>query len=522
VPRVLRSTPPALLAGLLLAGTAVAGAASAGTAIAAPVPDSAAPPAGAAGTDQSDPALAAFYGQSPDWRRCRGQFRCATVRVPLDYTDTTQGDVGIKVIVLPAGDPDHRIGSLVLNPGGPGGSGVDFASAAPFILSGDLLDRYDVVGFDPRGVGSSDPVECLSDKQTTTWLNADPTPNDKAERQAYADISRTMAKGCQKRTPRIADHMDTELVARDLDVLRAVLGDAALHYMGLSYGTSIGSTYAELFPGRVGRVVLDGALDPALDLVEVSKGQSDGFQLALKRFVQDCPSHRDCPLPSKTGKALDRIQKLLKKLDRHPLPAAKDRPLLQSQGITAVIGSLYDDASGWPSLRSALTAAFNGNGRPMQRITDYFTDRRADGSYGSNANVALYAVSCWDYPRTPGISATRELADSWAKGVRVKELARTLAWGNLPCRYWPGRTSVPPHPVAAPGTPPILVVGTTYDPATPVQWARALADQLDAGVYLEWRGDGHTAYARGSTCATRAIDTFLLSGIPPADGTVCR
>ena len=331
-----------------------------------------------------------------------------------------------------------------------------------------------------------------------------------------------MADGCHRRSPRIFDHMDTELAARDLDVLRAAVGDPVLHYFGFSYGTAIGTAYAELFPARAGRLALDGAIDPTLDLVTLSKGQSDGFQLALRRFVRDCVGRRSCPLPDSTRRGLAAIQRLLAGLDQDPLPAAKGRPLVEAAGITAVIGSLYDNASGWPTLRRALRAAFAGNGRPLQDIADQFTNRQSNGSYASNSNVAIYAVSCWDYPRPPGVSGTRDLATQWMADAAVPQLAGSLAWNNLPCRFWAGRSAVPPHPVAATGSPPILVVGTTFDPATPVEWARSLADQLSAGVLLEWRGDGHTAYGRGSPCATDAIDEFLLTGRPPADGTVCR
>jgi pimeloyl-ACP methyl ester carboxylesterase len=471
-----------------------------------------------------DAALDAFYAQVLQWTPCRQSFECAWLEVPTSYETPSLGTVRVKVLRSSSARPDQRIGSLVVNPGGPGGSGTELAEYAEYYLSRDLRHAFDVVGFDPRGIADSTPaVECLDNRQFEAWVDADPTPETTVERRFFEKFARTFAATCQQRSPVITSHMDTRLVARDLDILRAALGEPLLYYLGFSYGTQIGSTYLDLFPTRAGRLVLDGALDPSLDFVETIHGQAIGFDRAIRQFAKDCVGRPDCPLPAPASRALDRIESFLQDLDARPIPAQKGRPLLQAQAENAIFSALYDNYSGWPVLREALAAGLAGNGRPLQRMADAYTGRRADGVYtGIPFYSGYYAVSCWDAPRPVGPRGLGSLARDWAAKAAVPELAASLAWSILPCHYWSGHSAVPPHEVAAPGAPPVLVIGTRYDPATPVEWARALAGQLDSGVLLEWVGNGHVAYGRGSRCIDRSVDRYLLTGVAPRDGKVCR
>ena len=485
----------------------------------APVPTPSSSSAAAYGPAAADPRLDSFYSQKLTWTRCGGEFQCTTLTVPLSYDDPAAGSLGVKVLRYRTDRDEDYLGSLVVNPGGPGGSGIDYARAARAITTDAVRARYDIVGFDPRGVATSDPIDCLDDKQTDAFIAADASPDDAAEAARLTALSAQFGASCQANSPNLVGHISTRDVAKDMDILRQALGDQKLAYLGKSYGTAIGSTYAELFPQNVGRLVLDGAIDPALDLTEMGKGQALGFELALSRFFAACPTLDGCPFPKDAAAASAKLAGLLDRIDASPLPAQPGRPLTQALAVLGIVGNLYSPDS-WPELAYALSEAFDGDGNALLNSADYYADRNTDGTYNSNANDALYAVNCYDRPATPGATETAALASAWEK--QAPHFGAYLAWGNLPCATWPAHSDVPPHAVAAAGAPPILVVGTRYDPATPVGWAKALAGQLDSGVLLEWIGDGHTAYTQGSGCVDQAIDAFLLDGVPPKDGAVCR
>ena len=460
------------------------------------------------------PALARFYDQRSAWRACGEGFECAEVVVPLDYGRPEEGSVELAVVRLPAAGP-QRVGSLLVNPGGPGGSGVDYARAAPAVLTPAVRQRFDVVGFDPRGVGRSDPVECLPDAELEKFLAADGSPDEAGEERTLLAQSRALAQGCARRSGRLLPRVGTEDAARDLDVLRGVLRDERLHYLGKSYGTYLGAVYAELFPQRVGRLVLDGALDPAADGSELLREQAQGFDLALGAFVTDCLATERCPLQGPPERAVEQVRRLLEATDAEPLPAG-GRELPQALAVLALAGGLYDRVTGWPALRVGLGEALAGDGTALLRIADSYTGRQPDGSYRSNSNEAIYAVSCLDHPEGLGVGQLREQARRAGREAPV--FGPHLAWGGLPCSVWPVRPADRPRPLRAAGAAPILVVGTTRDPATPVHWAAALADQLESGVLLVWDGDGHTAYSRGSRCVDEAVDAYLLRGeLPPED-----
>lgn len=466
-------------------------------------------------------ALQQFYDQQLQWRQC-GDNQCAKLTVPMDYANPTAGTVQLAVLKVPS-TGNGRNGTLVVNPGGPGGSGVEYAQAADRVLTPDLLKAYDIVGFDPRGVGASDPLKCLTGAQLDQFLATDGSPDTPAETAAIDSESRDLGARCQAADATLAANIGSTSVVKDMDILRAALDQPQLNYLGFSYGTYLGALYADEFVGRVGRFVLDGAIDPALSNTELSHGQALAFEVALQRYLDDCTTQQSsCPLGSDPAVAKQRLLDLLAAIDAQPLPTSDpQRPLTQALALSALIYPLYQPSMGWPMLTRAITAALKGDGAPMLEIVDTFNERSADGTYANNGTDALYAVNCVDRPDRPDLQQTQQLAATW--GQEAPAFGAFLAYGNLPCSYWPLPATDTPAAVRAEGAPPILVVGTQYDPATPYPWAQALADELASGVLLTWQdGDGHTAYNNGSTCIDTTVDDFLVDGVVPPDGKVCR
>ncbi len=466
--------------------------------------------------------LEAYYGQVLDWASCSSGLSCAWLTVPLDYSQPAGATIRLRVgRAKMTGPEEGRLGSLVVNPGGPGAPAVDFARSVADGIAPNAAKAFDVVGFDPRGVGESVPMVCLTGPQTTTWLQADQSPDTPAEVRRLMRLSAGLANGCLTKSPLMARHVGSENTVRDMDILRQALGDTALNFLGFSYGTYLGTLYAEQFPDRVGRFVLDGALDPSLDLMDISKGQSGGFQLAMKRFAENCTRHKDCPYPGGAADVLTGINRLLEQLDRAPMKASKGRSLLQSEAVTALFTSMYSETM-WPSLRYALDEAARGNGTGLLDLADYANSRTGPNSYSGNLTSAFIAISCWDTPAPPGAAGLGLAAAKWAIGVGVPVMAKTMSWGNAPCSKWYGRTTRVPAPASSTTTAPILIVGTTYDPATPYPWAVALNRQLPTSTLLTYQGDGHTAYGGASSCISRLVDAYLLKGTSPAARTICR
>ncbi|NAZ84048.1 alpha/beta fold hydrolase, partial [Kineococcus sp. R8] len=316
----------------------------------------------------------------------------------------------------------------------------------------------------------------------------------------------------------LAAHVDTGSVARDLDVLRAALGDARLSYLGKSYGTSIGATYAQAFPARVGRFVLDGAIDPALTSDEVNAGQAGGFEQALRAYVTDCLDGAECPLRGSVDDGVAQVQQLLRNADEAPLRTGTPRPLTEGLTYLALAYPLYAEQL-WPDLTAALAKAFSGDGSGLLALADAYTERRPDGSYANNANTVIYAVNCLDRGDTDTPADVERAAAELTRTSPT--FGRFLAWSSLPCSTWPIPAVGRPGPVTAEGAGPIVVVGTTRDPATPYAWARSLAGELASGHLLTYDGDGHTAYRRGSSCVDATVDAYLVAGTVPDDGARC-
>ena len=510
-----RSVAGAALAGLLVAGCS-AGTAPTGAASHAPAASSPAP-AGAA----SPPAtIAGYYAQRLRWRPCEHGFQCSRLLVPFDYQRPAWRRFSLPVIRLPATSPQTRIGSLVVNPGGPGGSGVQYALQARSQVSAAVRARFDVVGFDPRGVAGSVPaVRCLTGAQLDRFFATSDTPADTAQRAAVVSQAKLFARGCQEHSGALLRYVGTASAARDLDVLRAALGDAKLTYLGKSYGTYLGTWYAQLFPAHVRALVLDGAVDPAESPLRLNLVQAQGFQVALRSFVANCLQLTGCPFPrgQSVTAAVARVQGMLDAAARTPLASQiSGQPGDSALLLNGVAAALYNKAF-WPYLREGLTAAFAGNGTILVALGDALVERNRNGQY-SNLTAAELAVDCTDHPWPRSLPAWRAAAASAARAAPM--FGAAIMWGSLPCAYWPVRAPAPP-PLRGKGAPPILVVGTTRDPATPFRWAQALAHDLASGVLLGWIGDGHTAYMNGSSCVDSAVDKYLISLVPPRSGTVC-
>ncbi|XKK63933.1 alpha/beta hydrolase [Streptomyces sp. ARC32] len=470
--------------------------------------------------------LSPYYEQKLAWRDCGVPgFQCATMKAPLDYAEPADGDVRLAVARKKATGPGKRLGSLLVNPGGPGGSAIGYLQQYAGIgYPAKVRAQYDMVAVDPRGVARSEPVECLDGREMDAYTQTDVTPDDAGETDELVDAYKEFAEGCGADAPKLLRHVSTVEAARDMDVLRAVLGDEKLTYVGASYGTFLGATYAGMFPDRTGRLVLDGAMDPSLPARRLNLEQTAGFETAFQSFAKDCVRQSDCPLGDKDTTP-DQVGKNLKSffddLDAKPLPAgdADGRKLTESLATTGVIAAMYDEGA-WQQLRESLTSAIKEkDGAGLLILSDSYYEREADGGY-SNLMFANAAVNCLDLPAA--FSSPDEVRDALPDFEKASPVfGEGLAWSSLNCTYWPVKPTGEPHRIEAAGATPIVVVGTTRDPATPYRWAEALSDQLSSGRLLTYEGDGHTAYGRGSSCIDAAINTYLLTGTAPKDGTRC-
>lgn len=464
-------------------------------------------------------APASYYDQKLTWKSCAqaGEaFECATLKVPLDYKSPGRS-IGLSVLKRPADGESDKLGALVINPGGPGGSGVDYAKYATTVFSAGIIDRYDVVGFDPRGVGRSAPIRCIDNGQTDTWLSMDATPDNKSEITELVAFDKTFAQACKKNTGAVLGHVSTVEAAADMDLLRAALGEEKLSFFGASYGTLLGATYAQEFPDRVGRFVLDGAVSPTASADEASKAQAAGFETALTAFIADCVKDT-CALGRSAAAARAKLAFFLDELDSTPLPTGTSRVLTQQLGETGVVAALYsrDD---WVMLRLALIQAFDGNGGGLLALADGYSGR-VNGTYDSSLLQANVAIDCLDSGK--GGSSVADVEKQAAAYRAVAPIfGDSTRWSALACHDWPVTAEYPTPKLAAVGAGPIVVVGTTRDPATPYAWAKELASTLTSGVLLTRVGDGHTGYRQGNSCIDTTVDAYLLAGTVPKDGKRC-
>jgi pimeloyl-ACP methyl ester carboxylesterase len=465
-------------------------------------------------------ALARFYSQGLEWTDCSGA-ECASLTVPVDYDDPDGATIDLAVVRVPAKRHSKRIGALVVNNGGPGGSAFDYARAADVVLTPKVRDTYDFVGVDPRGVARSAPIDCVTDRQLDDFLGADPTPDDAAEERRLAAGAAAFATACGQNAGPLLAHVSTVDVARDLDILRATLGEEKLNYLGKSYGTYLGTIYADLFPANVGRFVLDGALPPDLTSEEINLGQAEGFERATQQWARYCAQQSDCPLGRSADEVMDGLRAFLASVDQNPLPRTGDAnvpELTEGWASLGIAKAMYSQAL-WRPLVDALSDAVAGDGTALMLLADQYADRNPDGTYSGNIMEVIYAVNCVDRPAVGSVAEHEAQADAAAEVAPT--WGRYLVWGSMPCAFWPVPATGTPHEVRATGAPPIVLIGTTGDPATPYEWAVRLNDQLDSSSLITFEGDGHTAYTLSNACVDDAVDAYYLDGTVPPDGLRC-
>jgi pimeloyl-ACP methyl ester carboxylesterase len=471
--------------------------------------------------------LAAYENQKLDWSTCYDNFECTDLRVPIDYADLTVGTFKLAVLRYKAQDQKNRIGSLIVNPGGPGGSGVDYAYNAEYVFDPDVLDRYDIVGFDPRGVDRSAPIECLTDAETDANYASDAKPDTEEELQKALADSQDFIKKCEEKNEFLT-HYSTAESARDMDILRAALGDKKINYFGKSYGTYLGTLYAQFFPDKVGRMVLDGALDPNISILEQNISQAVGFDEALDAFLADCAKQDDCPLPANRQEATAAIIALFTTAATNPLPRKTkvendDRVATESLIVLGTASALYDDVDGWPKLRTAFFEGQRGFGDTFLDLADQYSGRSSDGRYASNELDSGAVIDCLDWPDTRSIEKTKAEAQRFTD--RAPVFGPYLAYTNIACKFLTpapkDKLTRTTNKITSIKTAPIIVIGTTRDPATPYDWAVGLHKIFTTSKLISLDADGHTGQGRGSACVDNAVDSYLLQGKMPKKNLIC-
>ena len=565
-PRRVASRRRRVGAGVLAAVAGVCLGVGAGVVPAAAVPAAGPAPVAKAAVPQG---LESFYGQKVEWYDCaatggmeksadRTGFKCAKVKVPLDYSQPDGQTIEIAMKKhLATGST--RQGTLFMNPGGPGGSGVNDIGVMATTTFAGLQSAYDIIGFDPRGVGSSTAITCddgagqqpagaaqggmgvddpLPGSLIADAVGDDPTPfrdaqDPAADGGAEGNISfptlideitkdfKQEEANCAAHTKPagLLDHVDTVSVARDLDVLRALSGDQKLNYLGFSYGTYLGAHYAELFPANTGRMVLDGAVDPSLSLGDRAAGQAQGFEAALRTYVQQCQSGQavqegqSCPLTGDADAGVQQVRTLISSADQAPLKTSDPNVTVDGSTIRSVVRRFLYTSEYWPLLTYALDQVIT------QKDGSYIQVLSGKVAAGGSAPT-FYAVNCLDIPVQGDMT-------SWEKEYQQilqssPTFGASLGNQDARCQAWGHNGTRKPAPIHAKGAAPILVVGTTGDPATPYAWSQALADQLESGRLLTWEGNGHTAYGRSGPCIHNAVDAYLISGTVPEPGLTCK
>ena len=499
-------------------------------------------PGGSNGGSQSDApqGLESFYNQTIDWKDCSdgtASFQCGTVTVPLDYDHPDSQTITIALKKLPASDGNVEHGSLFFNPGGPGASGVEAMTSAPRV-SEELRAAYDIIGFDPRGVGQSTPITCWTNDEIKQHLanpSDDAGPTDPLKGVTYKNVAAqekidrgtANAARCAQHSqvPELLDHVSTRDVARDLDILRATNSNTKLNYLGISYGTRIGAIYADLFPGRVGRVVLDSAMDPSKRSGgEIRAEQITFLEGALRRYVEHCQAQDGCPLTGSTDEAVAQLAAFVDGLDKNPLTTPNSNATVNTQDATAIIQQHAVAQPNWDALTAMLTPAMtNHDGTLMVKAKQNSSDLSPETTVEevvsqANEQIMLTAVICNDNPDA-GSTASDWDAQTAAEKKSYPFFGGTSSAMDAYCRGWghPGKT--PPQETHAEGSDPILVVGITGDVQTLYSWAQSLTGQLDNGHLFTIKGYGHGG-AIGS-CATATTIGFLVNGTVPPEGATC-
>ena len=482
-----------------------------------------------------------YYEQQISWGACAqgtfdsyqgvdssdaSEYQCAFLKAPLDWSNPDGDQITLALAI-------HRSGvesapALFINPGGPGGAVV---SSLPYYaaqgIGEAIVKSYDIVALDPRGVGDSTPVFCMTDAEKderNAGEDEDIDTGDESPQSAVAaaqEDSRTVAAGCREHSGSLFEHIDTVSAARDFDMVRAVLGQETLNLLGYSYGTFLGATYAGLFPERVGRFVLDGALDPSLSVDEISALQMRGLDASLQQWISDCATQASCPMGHSREEGIATVRSFLESLEKNPLRTNDpNRPLTEGLAVTAMTGSMYDTTR-WPQLTQAFAAAWQkGDGTAMLAIADLMNSRNPDGTYADNSADAINAINNLDYE--PEGSSEQWVSQAAALKSELSILGRYVGYPSAALSAWPTRHA-DRHPITAQGAAPIVVIGTTHDPATPYTMAQGLSGQLVSGVLVSVEGWSHTAYRRGANqCVVNAVEDYLVKGTVPTDGLMCK
>ena len=450
--------------------------------------------------------LEGYQRQRLRWQPCGKGLTCATVLAPLDY-GKPEGMAITLALARREATSERRLGTLFINPGGPGGSGTSYVGY--FDPAG--LESYDIVGWDPRGVGYSTPVTCMESSELDEFYAMDGSPDDKAEERARNEAVQGFGQSCLQRSGSLLQHVSTVETVKDLELLRGLVGDDKINYFGSSYGTRIGSIYAELYPERVGRMVLDGSVNIS---GSETISQTEGFERALNNFASWC-AQQGCRLGESKAAVLQRVKSYLEELDQRPLPV-RDRTLTQQLGVEGVFYSMYGGEESWERLRDALVAAmFDGDGKALLTLGDRSNFRRDDGSY-DQINYSFPSVRCLDSQE----ESVREAQQKYAKISKAAPVLGRLGGADLTCVLWPVAPAPPPPSVDGAGARPILVIGTTGDPATPYEYAVDMANRLKSGVLITFEGEGHLAYGK-SECVQGLVRDYLTQDQVPPDRSRC-
>lgn len=490
-----------------------------------------------AGTDSAEPDLTRFYRQKVAWAKCAGEglpkdLQCGKVTVPLDYARPRAGTLDLALARYRA--TGEKQGSVLLNFGGPGVPGIpEFTAGGKDFM--ELTDGYDIVTFDPRGVGRSSPVSC-GDGTEDVDVSDDGTELDRDPRSVLEQLKKA-ADACARHSGPVLPHIGTINASRDMDVIRQALGDKKLNYLGFSYGTRLGAVYAAQFPKKVGRLVLDGVDTLTEPLTEQGVAGAKGQQKALEEFINWCVKDIACPFGQDPREARKQVVRLVDSLDEDPVPSAFGEPFTGQDMVGAIGQALYSEEL-WPSLQRALASLVEDG--DTHAIETFASGGAAPGSRGEteqpdgglvddedvpldNAPAALMAINCADDPDRPTdeqiIADLDRLRAEYDRASPVFGPYRLT--GVLMCYGRPKGTDFIRDEVKDVRTPKMLLVGTRGDPATPYRWTVQTAERLgSSAVVLDNKGSGHTGYA-SSKCVHRKVDTFLLYGTLPADGSSC-
>ncbi|MCD4548900.1 MULTISPECIES: alpha/beta hydrolase [unclassified Schaalia] len=487
-----------------------------------------------------DGSIESFYSQPVQWSVCDPQkitketlpqpknpseYECARVQAPVNWEEPEGETLQLALAIHRAKDSTGE--ALFFNLGGPGGAAVSsIANQVEENLGKALTEKYDIVALDPRGVGDSTPLKCLTDEErdkknagdTSADTSADKTPEQIVSKARQEAID--YAKGCETHSGNLYKYVDTVSVAKDFDMVRALLQQDKLNYLGYSYGTFLGATYADNFADKVGRFVLDGAVDPAADVNTVSSLQMRGFEESIRHWAQDCLTSAACPLKGNIDEAMQQMARFLQRLEKSPVSTQNPaRPLTQNLALTSIIGLMYSTDT-YDILTQGMTQVLQENdGTTLLFVADLLNDRHTDGSYDGSSSDALNAVNNLDY--TPVGTIEEWAAEAEKLKSELVVMGPFAGWASAGLEAWP-TTHAQRHEVRAAGAAPIVVVGTTHDPATPYVMSQSLAQQLESGVLVSWEGWNHTAYsAKGSRCVAQAVESYFTNGTVPENGVMC-